>query len=271
MIKLAYRSDASPTGLLAIRLSFGALIIWAVVLALRLPRRIPRDRLPAFVVMGALFGGTAAMFFVALTRIEASTAILLLYTQPALVAALAVSLRRERLTRLKFVSLVLAMAGVVLVVGAPDGHLDPLGVALALLAAVGLSVQVLVMQRAIVGLHPAAASGAVLGIAAALFVPIAAVTGRLQLDVPAGGVAWGFVIALVSSVGLILFMAGVDLVGPTRASIGATMEPVVTVVLATFVLGEHLAPVQLVGGLLVVAAVALLPFMDLSPVPEPHP
>ena len=46
--------------------------------------------------------------------------------------------------------------------------------------------------------------------------------------------------------------------GPSEAAILSTFEPVVTVVLAFFVLGERLAPAQLAGGALVLAAVVLL-------------
>ena len=46
--------------------------------------------------------------------------------------------------------------------------------------------------------------------------------------------------------------------GPTTASILATVEPLVTVVLAFLVFGETLGPVQIAGGALVVSAVVVL-------------
>ncbi len=55
-----------------------------------------------------------------------------------------------------------------------------------------------------------------------------------------------------------LFFAGLSRVGPTSASILATVEPVVTVVLAFLVFGETLGPAQLVGGALVLSAVVVL-------------
>ena len=54
------------------------------------------------------------------------------------------------------------------------------------------------------------------------------------------------------------FFAGLRRVGPSEAAILSTFEPVVTVVLAFFVLGERLTPLQLAGGALVLAAVVLL-------------
>jgi drug/metabolite transporter (DMT)-like permease len=75
---------------------------------------------------------------------------------------------------------------------------------------------------------------------------------------PAG---WGWLacLAVVSTVGAIgLFFAGLRRVGPTTASILATSEPLVTVLLAFAVFGETLGAVQLAGGVLVLGAVLVL-------------
>ena len=75
----------------------------------------------------------------------------------------------------------------------------------------------------------------------------------------AAGWGWLACLAVVSTVGAIsLFFAGLRRVGPTTASILATVEPLVTVVLAFLVFGETLGAVQLAGGALVLAAVVIL-------------
>ena len=66
-------------------------------------------------------------------------------------------------------------------------------------------------------------------------------------------------IALVSTVVAVsAFFAGLRRVGPSEAAILSTFEPPVTVALAFAVLGERLAPAQLAGGALVLAAVVVL-------------
>jgi drug/metabolite transporter (DMT)-like permease len=55
-----------------------------------------------------------------------------------------------------------------------------------------------------------------------------------------------------------MFFAGLSRVGPTTASILSTVEPLVTVMLASVVFGERLTPAQLAGGALVLAAVLVL-------------
>jgi drug/metabolite transporter (DMT)-like permease len=64
------------------------------------------------------------------------------------------------------------------------------------------------------------------------------------------------VVSTVASISL--FFAGLPRVGPTTASILATVEPLVTVLLAFLVFGETLGPAQLAGGALVLGAVLVL-------------
>ena len=54
------------------------------------------------------------------------------------------------------------------------------------------------------------------------------------------------------------FITGIRRLGPSQAAILATLEPVVGVGLAAWLLGERPAPIQLVGGALILAAAVLL-------------
>jgi drug/metabolite transporter (DMT)-like permease len=55
---------------------------------------------------------------------------------------------------------------------------------------------------------------------------------------------------------MIAFLAGMALVGPTRASVLSSLEVVVTLVLAFLFLGERLGPAQWAGAALILGAVA---------------
>ena len=97
------------------------------------------------------------------------------------------------------------------------------------------------------------------GAAASLTVGSALLGTLRPGGVTAAGWGWLACIAVVSTVGAIaMFFAGLRRVGPTTASILATVEPVVTVLLAFVVFGETLGAVQVVGGALVVSAVLAL-------------
>jgi drug/metabolite transporter (DMT)-like permease len=73
------------------------------------------------------------------------------------------------------------------------------------------------------------------------------------------GWEWGLLVGVATGAGIALFLAGLARLGPIRASIGQTVEPVAAVALGAVVLAETLTGVQLVGAVLVVAAVGILP------------
>jgi drug/metabolite transporter (DMT)-like permease len=263
--KLAYGEGATVGTLLAVRFVLAAAVFWALVLAggaapeVRALRR--RDVGIAIGLGGIGYALQAGCYFAALTRIDASLLSLLLYTFPAIVAAAAVALGRERIDARRGAALTLASTGLVLVVaGAGTGALDPLGTALGLGAACVYSTYILVSEGVAVRMRPTVLSAIVCSGAAASLTAGAAVLGELRPGAltPAG---WGWLVCLgaVSTVAAIsLFFAGLRRVGPTAASILSTVEPLVTVLLAAAVFGEVLSPVQMLGGALVLSAVPVL-------------
>jgi len=61
-----------------------------------------------------------------------------------------------------------------------------------------------------------------------------------------------------TTIPVLTFILGLRLVGPSRAAILSTFEPVSTVLLAVIILGESANPIQYVGGALILASVVLL-------------
>jgi drug/metabolite transporter (DMT)-like permease len=260
--KLAYDDGATVGTLLAIRFALAAALFWALVLATR-DTAAPAGRDVALgLALGACgYASQAGCYFAALERIDASLLSLLLYTFPAIVAAAAVALGRERIDRRRVAALGLASGGLVLVVaGAGAGALDPVGAALGLGAAVVYSTYILVGDGLVARVRPHLLSALVCTGAAVSLTAGAAVLGDLRPGaLTVAGWGWLACLAVVSTVGSIsLFFAGLRRVGPTTASILATVEPLVTVLLAVLVLGEALGAVQLAGGALVLTAVLVL-------------
>jgi drug/metabolite transporter (DMT)-like permease len=55
-----------------------------------------------------------------------------------------------------------------------------------------------------------------------------------------------------------LYFVGINYIRSTRASITATLEPISAGLIAYLFLGEILEPLQILGGVLVIAAIVLL-------------
>ena len=165
----------------------------------------------------------AGCYFAALERIDASLLSLLLYTFPAIVAAAAVALGRERLDGRRLASLVLASGGLALVVaGAGAGALDPLGAALGLGAAVVYSAYILVSDGIVARVRPQVLAALVCTGAAVSLTVGSALLGELRPgELTAAGWGWLACLAVVSTVARDrLFFAGLGGWGrrPPRSS-----------------------------------------------------
>ena len=257
--KLAYSDGVNLVTLLAIRFVIAAVALWL------LARARGAIGAPRALVAGALLGlcgyaAEAGLFFGSLTRLDASMASLVLYIYPALVLAGAAALGRDFIDRRRATALAVALAGVALVlVGGDPGRLDALGVLMALAAAVGYAGYILGSHKAAEGTTPLAFAAAVCTGAANAFLLAGLVLGELDLGFAATGWVWIAALALVSTVlAITAFLEGLQRVGPGKAAIISTVEPPFTVALAALCFGERLGPVQLLGGALVLSAVAVL-------------
>jgi len=263
--KLAYDEGATVGTLLAVRFVLAAALFWALVAGTGAARELRtmsrRDLVLALALGGVCYSAQAGAYFAALQRLDASLLSLLLYTFPAMVTVAAIVLGRERANRRTAAALVLASAGLCLVLaGAGAGALDPLGTLLGVSAAVVYSAYILTSASIAERVAPLLLSALVCSGAAATLTLAGAGGGELRLgDVSAAGFGWLAGITVVSTVAAVgLFFAGLRRVGSTTAAILSTAEPLTTVLLAFLAFGESLAAVQLAGGALVLGAVLVL-------------
>ena len=193
----------------------------------------------------------------------------LFYTYPAWVALLAAVRRTERLTYTRIVALLLALFGVMIMVGAPMAErLNPIGVVLALASALLYSAYLPTLEHLQQDI-PALLSTFLLIVGAAIsFVLLAIFSGRIspgaQIDV------WSNIVLLALISTVIAFSAlikGLSVLGPVRTSIIATVEPFFTAILGVLILHNQFTVATLIGGVLIAAAILMIEWS--SPQLEP--
>ena len=77
---------------------------------------------------------------------------------------------------------------------------------------------------------------------------------------PQSSSGWWFmagIVVIATAIPVTTFLAGLERIGPTNASLLSTLEPVVTVLLAAWLFGD-VSPITLVGGALILVAVVVL-------------
>jgi drug/metabolite transporter (DMT)-like permease len=255
--RMAYASGVDIPTLLLLRFSIASVLMWGL-LFLR-GTRLPRGRgLAMLVAMGAAgYAGQAFSYFTALNYASAGLVALLLYTYPALVALLSRLVFQHPFTRVQIAALAIALAGTVFIIGrAGDGR--PLGIFFGLLAALIYSVYILAGSRFPKDVTPVASTAVIASSAALTYAVVVAAKG---FHPPATGLGWvavGAIALLCTVLAILFFFEGLDRVGPVRASVFSTVEPMFTVLLAALVLGERITLARGLGGALIVGAVILL-------------
>jgi drug/metabolite transporter (DMT)-like permease len=271
-IKPLLESGWSPAAAVTVRALTGGLILLPLVLVMLRGRWAALWRARWRVLgMGAIaVAFTQLAYFAAIQRIPVSTALLVEYQAPLLLVAFVWVTSRRMPRPAVLIGSVLAIGGLVLVIG--PGALqavDPLGLVFALAAAVGCAIYFVVAARPADGLPPVALAGAglllggvLLGLAGAIgVVPFSVAFESVTLF---GNVApWWLPLLVVALVGTALAYAlgitGSGLIGSRLASFVGLLEVVFASVLAWFLLGEQLSPLQMIGGLLILAGITVIP------------
>lgn len=268
LTKIAYREGWNVPSLLVARFSLAAL----VVLPLALRRRGSARAFGAAFLVGAFgYAGTTALYFPSIRLLPAALAAFLLYLSPPLVAAISYFAFRERLGWRGGVALALALGGLALLsLGAFTGAASPLGVLLAAGSAVVFALTALASRRVAQDAPWPWVSCAVATGACSSYLVVSLATGQLEVPRSAVGLWAAFGIGtLAGGVALSLFMAALPYIGASRTTVISTLEPVSTFVLAALVLGDVPDAWGIAGGLLIVAAAALVATIAQDP-PAPH-
>lgn len=257
-------TDVRPLTLLPVQLLASCTFLAVVAAATR--RRVTWS--PAMLrltALGVLNPGLAyAVSLIGLTLITASLSVLLWATEPLLILLLAVAVLRERAPKRVVAAMLLALAGVVLVVYSPGSSGSPTGVALTVAAVAACAVYTVLARRWL--LDDASLTVALTQQAAALGFAVLLATAVQVL----GGEAWNLSVlsardwgaAAASGVlyyGLAywLYLTGLRQVSASVAGSFITLVPVFGVA-AGYLVGERLTARQWVGAVVVVIAVAVI-------------
>ncbi len=251
------------------RTTFSFLVLFGALLLFRGPARlkIPVIDFGRMFLLGIL--GVAAsnyLYYLAIQRTNVATAIILQYTAPVWVLLYTVARGLQRPTLSRVFAVVLALAGIALVIGIVGGgglRLDAIGVLAALLAAfsfafynVGGHSLLARYDRWIVLLY-AIFSASVLWV-------VINPPWKIAAAHYSGG-QWLFLLAfsLISVLGpFSCYFAGLQHLEPTRAIVVSCLEPVFSIVIAAVVLGEVMHPVQAAGIALVLIAIVVVQLPD---------
>jgi drug/metabolite transporter (DMT)-like permease len=257
---LATRSGLPLLNVILWRFALAAIVLFVVTIRARRAHAFDKTALRLMLIGATAQALISYLSFKALDYLPVGILAFLFYTYPAWVAAISAATRREALTRVRLIALVLAMAGIAVMIETPAVHtFSTTGICLALGTAFLYALYLPALHAAQRELPPLVSTFYLVSGIAMSFLVVAIATGKLAL--PGTLETWSYLL-LLSLIGTVVafgsMIAGLRVLGPVRSSIISTVEPFFTAVLGAVVLAERLTVATLAGGAMIASAVIFL-------------
>ena len=251
--------DGGPSPLSVIALRSGAVgIILAIYLTLvGVPKSLPVRDAAVTIGIGLVMSINNIALTSAIHRIPVPLAVMLFYIWPALVAIGGAMLGHEKVSPRTLVGLALSFVGIALALQVKFSDAEIVGVLFALLAAVSWTASVLLMGQFLPRRDSRTYTYWITCTSAAVFITSCLVTADFASPVSTRGWVGLIGLPIWYAIGIIGFYVASATIGATKTSFYMNFEPIAAVLLAAMILGQSLAPIQLLGAALVVGALFL--------------
>ena len=266
--RLAFNHGVDVPTAVSFRSGATALVVGALLLIQRVPLALTARQRKALPLIGVLIAIQSLCLYSAVARLPVALALLVFNSFPLMTALWARVLYRHRPERALLIAMPVILLGLVLaldVLGAASGlgaagqwREIGAGVAFALGASTTFGLALVLTQHEAGGLDGRLRTFATMAMVALLAGAAVVWRGGLALPVaPAGW--WGLaLLTLLYGTGITLLFTVLPRLGVVGSSAVMNVEPVFALVLAWLILDQHIAPVQVVGALVVVGAVIWL-------------
>lgn len=242
-----------------------AAVMLVAYLAVRNPKLLKIDLKDSFSFIGTGIFSIVFFnwcYFTAIKEVSLSIAVILLYTGPAFVAILSRIFFKEPMTNRKVGALLLTLLGcalVIKVIPGSDQQTSWYGILVGLGSGFGYALYSIFGKHALKKYQSLTVITYTFVFASAVMLPVSGITinaGQLS-----SAYVWMHILGLgflPTVLAYLLYTTGLSMIESSRASIVATVEPVVATLLGVFVFNDLLNGYQLLGILLVLAAVILI-------------
>jgi drug/metabolite transporter (DMT)-like permease len=252
--KVVFAAGGDVLTLLAVRSIIG---IACVAAWLRMGAKpapfTPRERWIAL-GQGILFAITVYGLYKAIDLMDVPTAILAYFIYPLITGFVAAMTGMEWLGWRGTVAAAVAFLGLALMIGAHPGELDLAGVLYAFVAAVSRAAMLLITRARLAHVDARLTTWYSTLSSTVLFVGTALLMRHWQP--PAGGVGWAAMVGtgLTTTAAIFAVFISASRIGPFRTALVMNLEPLLAAIGSTILFGDIIAPLQALGGALMLAA-----------------
>lgn len=259
LVKIQFEFGLNSSSVLMYRSGFAALIIFGIMLIQKKTILVSSVDLKRLFIVGFFCALSLTVLVESYAFIDVGLASALHYTFPMFVNVLSALLFRQVLTRSRLISLLLGLSGVFVLAFNTSQKGAAFGLLLAVLSGFLFAVYMLVLERLPFESRNALLVTMYLNLAIALYTMIYNVAfDRLR---PISSLPSGLHLILLAVINgvlaLLFFRSGVLLLGASRASIVATIEPLFSVMFGILIVGEPLTLMLFFGLMLILAGLLI--------------
>ena len=261
LLKFVYASGMDVLTLVSLRGMMVVVFFW-LWLRIRPPaiRHPPRQKWIA-IALGLAFAGIMLGLVAAVSVLPVSIAILTYFIYPLLTGIAAALTGVERLGWRALLTALLAFGGLALMLGVSFSELAPIGLACAIGASVCRVVSLLATRAYLNGTDARLTTWYAMLPSTLLFLALWTTIGGWHPPQTSGGWICFLVISFCSTLSTLMIYVSTNRVGPFRTALVMNLEPLVTVIMSVWLLGETLSAVQAVGAGIMIASLCAFQFM----------
>ncbi|MHA2117087.1 MAG: DMT family transporter [Candidatus Thorarchaeota archaeon] len=209
------------------------------------------------------------VYFMSQERIGVSFAFPIAMSFPILTYFLAIIFLSETLVLSRFIGIIVAVSGIILISGDQNGgeekqkeksHLDKYGIGLAVLAAIGYATATVILEASISDIDPISANFVMILCGSIAFVPLFGLARHKGMQMPSRRASKIVGITGILDMGMAFFLSVVSVkyVGATIAAVVTSVAPLFAVPISVVFLKEHGTRKTSIGALTTVIGIILV-------------
>jgi drug/metabolite transporter (DMT)-like permease len=216
-----------------------------------------KDKKIYLLLFGILQVGTMLTFFISILQGSVSIAVLLLYTAPVYITILSPWLLKERSTKKGIIALILSLIGILLIVNPQklDFTQYPVGILAGIASGIIYSFQIMTSKYASSTYSGYSQAFWSFPVAIMILLPV----GIAPFDIVLDNLGYLILLSIFPTIlAISLYFNGLKKVKAHSASILGLIEPLSAVILSVLILHEQISILEMIGGALILAGVALV-------------